>query len=70
MLSVPGDYGLSAAYAVFFMALMALMAIFYARLIRSSERYAVIRGRGFNPSRYRLGSGALSRSAIWRLISY
>src|SRR6266496_3844912 len=61
MLSVPGDYGLSAAYAVFFMALMALMAIFYARLIRSSERYAVIRGRGFNPSRYRLGK--------WRFVA-
>jgi iron(III) transport system permease protein len=61
MLSVPGDYGLSAAYAVFFMALMAIMAIFYARLIRSSERYAVIRGRGFNPSRYRLGK--------WRFVA-
>ena len=55
MLSVPGDYGLSAAYAVLFMALMSLMAVFYARLIRRSERYAVIRGRGFNPTRHRLG---------------
>jgi iron(III) transport system permease protein len=61
MLSVPGDYGLSAAYAVLFMALMALMAIFYARLIRRSERYAVIRGRGFNPTRYRVGK--------WRFVA-
>jgi iron(III) transport system permease protein len=61
MLSVPGDYGLSAAYAVLFMALMSLMAVFYARLIRRSERYAVIRGRGFNPSRHRLGK--------WRFVA-
>jgi iron(III) transport system permease protein len=61
MLSVPGDYGLSAAYAVLFMALMALMAIFYTRMIRRSERFAVIRGRGFNPSRYRLGK--------WRFVA-
>src|SRR5262245_51183726 len=61
MLSVSGDYGLSAAYAVLFMAIMGIMAIFYARLIRRSERFAVIRGRGFNPSRYRLGK--------WRFVA-
>jgi iron(III) transport system permease protein len=61
MLSVPGDYGLSAAYAVLFMAIMAVMAFFYTRLIRRSERFAVIRGRGFNPTRYRLGK--------WRFVA-
>ena len=55
MLSVPGDYGLSAAYAALFMALMALLAVFYLRMIRRSDRFAVVRGRGFQPSRYRLG---------------
>ena len=55
MLSVPGDYGLSAAYAVFFMAIMGVLAIFYVRMIKRSERFAVIRGKGFQPARYRLG---------------
>src|SRR5215475_12744557 len=61
MLSVPGDYGLSAAYAVFFMVIMGVLAIFYVRMIKRSERFAVIRGRGFNPSRYRLGK--------WRFVA-
>jgi iron(III) transport system permease protein len=52
---VPVDYGLSAAYAVFFMIVMAAFAYFYGRMLRRGERYAVIRGRGFNPVRYRLG---------------
>ncbi|HWP57949.1 MAG TPA: iron ABC transporter permease [Candidatus Acidoferrales bacterium] len=52
---VPVDYGLSAAYAVFFMILMTALAYFYMRMIRKGERFAVIRGRGFNPVRYSLG---------------
>jgi ABC-type sugar transport system permease subunit len=52
---VPVDYGLSAAYAVFFMVLMTIFSYFYARMIRKGERFAVIRGRGFNPVRYSLG---------------
>lgn len=52
---IPVDYGLSAAYAVFFMVLMSVLAYFYARMIRKGERFAVIRGRGFNPIRYSLG---------------
>jgi iron(III) transport system permease protein len=65
MLSVPGDYGLSAAYAVLFMGIMAVMAFFYARLIRRSERFAIIRGRGFNPSRHRLGKWRFVALAIF-----
>jgi iron(III) transport system permease protein len=52
---VPVDYGLSAAYAVFFMAIMTVLSFFYIRMIRKGERFAVIRGRGFHPIRYRLG---------------
>ena len=52
---VPVDYGLSAAYAVFFMAIMTVLSYFYIRMIRKGERFAVIRGRGFNPIRYPLG---------------
>jgi len=72
MLSVPGDYGLSAAYAVLFMGIVGIMAIFYARLIRRSERYAVIRGRGFNPGRYPLGKWrfvALGLFAVYFLLT-
>src|SRR5215510_4023890 len=52
---VPVDYGLSAAYAVFFMVIMTVLSYFYIRMIRKGERFAVIRGRGFNPIRYPLG---------------
>jgi iron(III) transport system permease protein len=62
ILSVPGDYGLSAAYAVFFMAIMAVFAGFYLKIISRSDRFAVIRGRGFQPSRYRLGK--------WRYVAF
>lgn len=52
---VPVDYGLSAAYAVFFMAIMTVLSYFYTRMIRRGERFAVIRGRDFRPVRYSLG---------------
>ena len=51
----PYDYGLSAAYAVFFMAVMAVLAIFYIRMIRRAERFAVVTGKGFRPVKYQLG---------------
>jgi iron(III) transport system permease protein len=51
----PFDYGLSAAYAVFFMAVMAILAAFYLRMIRRAERFAVVTGKGFRPGRYKLG---------------
>ncbi|MGH7886579.1 MAG: ABC transporter permease, partial [Candidatus Binatia bacterium] len=53
--NAPFDYGLSAAYSVFFMAIMAVLAAFYVRTISRSERFAVITGKGFQPIRYRLG---------------
>jgi iron(III) transport system permease protein len=52
---IPVDYGLSAAYAVFFMVIMTVFSFLYGRMIRKGERFAVIRGRGFNPVRYALG---------------
>jgi iron(III) transport system permease protein len=69
---VPVDYGLSAAYAVFFMIIMAVFSYFYGRMIRRGERYAVIRGRGFNPVRYPLGRWrypALALFAIYFLLA-
>ncbi len=59
--SAPFDYGLSAAYAVFFMAVMAILALFYIRMIRRAERFAVITGKGFRPVRYKLGK--------WRFVA-
>jgi len=54
------------------MGIVGIMAIFYARLIRRSERFAVIRGRGFNPSRYPLGKWrfvALGLFAVYFLLT-
>lgn len=62
---IPVDYGLSAAYAVFFMVLMSVLAYFYGRMIRKGERFAVIRGRGFNPIRYSLGRWRYPALAIF-----
>jgi iron(III) transport system permease protein len=62
---IPVDYGLSAAYAVFFMLLMSVLAYFYGRMIRKGERFAVIRGRGFNPIRYSLGRWRYPALAIF-----
>src|SRR5262245_50433919 len=62
---IPVDYGLSAAYAVFFMVVMTIFAYFYARMIRKGERFAVIRGRGFNPVRYKLGRWRYAAVALF-----
>lgn len=69
---VPVDYGLSAAYAVFFMVIMTIFSYFYMRMIRKGERFAVIRGRGFNPVRYPLGRWrypALALFAVYFLLT-
>ena len=55
-ISAPMDYGLGAAYAVFFMAVMAFLTVYYLRMIRRAERYAVVTGKGFRPARHRLGN--------------
>jgi iron(III) transport system permease protein len=59
--NAPFDYGLSAAYAVFFMVIMGVLAGFYLRMIRRAERFAVITGKGFQPVRYKLGK--------WRFVA-
>jgi iron(III) transport system permease protein len=53
--NAPFDYGLSAAYSVFFMVIMAVLAAFYVRTIRRTDRFAVITGKGFQPIRHKLG---------------
>jgi len=61
----PPDYGLSAAYAVFFMAVMAVLAIFYIRMIRRAERFAVVTGKGFRPAKYSLGKWRYSALGLF-----
>ncbi len=59
--SAPFDYGLGAAYSVFFMVVMAILAGFYIRMIRRADRFAVVTGKGFRPVRYKLGK--------WRFVA-
>lgn len=65
--NAPFDYGLSAAYSVFFMAIMAVLAAFYLRSISRAERFAVITGKGFQPIRYRIGRWRFAALALFAL---
>ncbi len=65
--NAPFDYGLSSAYAVFFMAIMAVLAAFYMRMISRSERFAVITGKGFQPIRYPLGRWRFAALGLFAL---
>jgi iron(III) transport system permease protein len=70
--NAPFDYGLSAAYSVFFMVIMALLAASYLRMIRRADRFAVITGKGFQPIRYALGRwryGALGLFALYFVLT-
>ena len=70
--NAPFDYGLSAAYSVFFMAIMAILAAFYVRTIRRTDRFAVITGKGFQPVRHKLGTwrfAALGLFTIYFLLT-
>ena len=66
--NAPFDYGLSAAYSVFFMSIMAVLTpVPYVRTISRSERFAVITGKGFQPIRYRLGRWRFAALALFAL---
>ncbi len=54
-LRVPVDYGLGAVYSVLFMGIMILLVLAYRRIIRHSEQYATVSGKGYRPSRVSLG---------------
>lgn len=49
------EYGLTAAFGVFFLFLALGLILFFFRIIRRSERYAVVTGKGFRPGRQDLG---------------
>ncbi|MGV6872968.1 ABC transporter permease [Pseudochelatococcus sp. B33] len=54
-LRIPVDYGLAAVYSVLFMAIMLLLVVVYRRIIRHSEQFATVSGKGYRPQRVSLG---------------
>jgi iron(III) transport system permease protein len=54
-LRVPVDYGAGAVYSVLFMAIMVLLVLAYRRIVRHSEQFATVSGKGYRPQRVSLG---------------
>lgn len=48
-IQAPMDYGLAAVFGVSYMVLMLLLLVVYRRVIRHSERFSTITGKGFRP---------------------
>jgi len=48
-LQAPLDYGLGAVFGVVYMVLMLVLLFGYRRIVRYSERYSTITGKGFRP---------------------
>ena len=49
-------FGQANAAAIFYLAIALLISIFYLRLVRHSERYSVITGKGYTPRLVHLGA--------------
>jgi iron(III) transport system permease protein len=54
-LQAPFEYGLGAVFGVSYMVLMIILLIGYRRIVRHSERYSTITGKGFRPRVIPLG---------------
>ncbi|MGH7834548.1 MAG: ABC transporter permease [Candidatus Binatia bacterium] len=54
-LQAPFEYGLGAVFGVSYMVLMVILLIGYRRIVRHSERYSTITGKGFRPRVIPLG---------------
>jgi iron(III) transport system permease protein len=54
-LQAPFEYGLGAVFGVSYMILMIFLLIGYRRMVRHSERYSTITGKGFRPRVISLG---------------
>ncbi len=52
----PPNYGLGFAYSMTLVAIAVVALIFYQRQLRNSERYTVVRGKGYRPRAIELGS--------------
>lgn len=48
-------FGQANAAAVFYLAVALVISFFYLRLVRNSERYSIITGKGYTPRQVRLG---------------
>jgi len=48
-IQAPLDYGLAAVFGVSYMALMVFLLVWYRRVVKNSERFATITGKGFRP---------------------
>ena len=48
-LQAPLEYGLGAVFGVIYMVLMLVLLVFYRRIVRHSERYSTVTGKGFRP---------------------
>lgn len=48
-------FGQANAAAVFYLAIALVVSVFYLRLVRHSERYTIITGKGYTPRSVRLG---------------
>ncbi|MAQ82297.1 MAG: hypothetical protein CMH12_03590 [Maritimibacter sp.] len=48
-------FGQANAAAVFYLAIALVISFFYLRLVRHSERYSIITGKGYTPRQVRLG---------------
>ncbi|OSP54881.1 iron ABC transporter permease [Pseudoruegeria sp. SK021] len=49
-------FGQANAAAVFYLAIALVVSVFYLRLVRHSERYTIITGKGYTPRSVRLGA--------------
>ncbi|MCB4770407.1 iron ABC transporter permease [Ancylobacter sp. Lp-2] len=68
----PIDYGLAAVYGVLFMLLMIGLLYVYRRMIRHSERFTTVTGKGFRPRVISIGRwryAALAAVGFYFLIS-
>jgi iron(III) transport system permease protein len=52
----PGNYGLAAAYGLLSMVVAVIFIVIYIRVLRQSERFAVVTGKGWRPRRIALGN--------------
>lgn len=71
-IQAPFEYGLGAAFGVSYMVLMVILLIGYRRILRHSERYSTVTGKGFRPRVISLGKwryAALGLFVIYFLLA-
>ncbi|MBT0956630.1 iron ABC transporter permease [Alphaproteobacteria bacterium KMM 3653] len=65
-------FGQANAAAVFYLAIALVVSFFYLRLVRHSERYTIITGKGYTPRAVRLGAWrypAIGAAALFLFVS-